>query len=224
MSYSTSTNLHTLQERFTMFDSFAQMPANPQLSRGRDVARQRQMGIGDLLLENRIVFLDGVINDASANMIVMKLLYLQSENRHQDIHFYINSPGGSVTSTLAIYDTMQFIDCKVATYCVGLAASGGAILVAGGEKGKRFALKHSKIMIHQPYGQVGGQVSDIEIQADDIIATRELLNEILAGHTGQPIERVAKDTERDRYMTGTQAVEYGLVDEVLEKPPKKEEE
>jgi len=221
MSYSTSTNLHTLQERFTMFDSFAQMPANPQLSRGRDV---RQMGIGDLLLENRIVFLDGVINDASANMIVMKLLYLQSENRHQDIHFYINSPGGSVTSTLAIYDTMQFIDCKVATYCVGLAASGGAILVAGGEKGKRFALKHSKIMIHQPYGQVGGQVSDIEIQADDIIATRELLNEILAGHTGQPIERVAKDTERDRYMTGTQAVEYGLVDEVLEKPPKKEEE
>lgn len=207
-----------------MFDSFAQMPANPQLSRGRDVARQRQMGIGDLLLENRIVFLDGVINDASANMIVMKLLYLQSENRHQDIHFYINSPGGSVTSTLAIYDTMQFIDCKVATYCVGLAASGGAILVAGGEKGKRFALKHSKIMIHQPYGQVGGQVSDIEIQADDIIATRELLNEILAGHTGQPIERVAKDTERDRYMTGTQAVEYGLVDEVLEKPPKKEEE
>jgi ATP-dependent Clp protease protease subunit len=207
-----------------MFDSFAQMPGNPQISRGRDVARQRQMGIGDLLLENRIVFLDGVINDASANLIVMKLLYLQSENRHQDIHFYINSPGGSVTSTLAIYDTMQFLDCKVATYCVGLAASGGAILVAGGEKGKRFALKHSKIMIHQPYGQVGGQVSDIEIQAKDIIATRELLNEILAGHTGQPIERVAKDTERDHYMTATQGVEYGLVDEVLIKPPKKEGE
>jgi ATP-dependent Clp protease, protease subunit len=224
MSYPTSTNLHTLQERFTMFDSFAQMPSNPQISRGRDVARQRQMGIGDLLLENRIVFLDGVINDASANLILMKLLYLQSENRHQDIHFYINSPGGSVTSTLAIYDTMQFLDCKVATYCVGLAASGGAILVAGGEKGKRFALKHSKIMIHQPYGQVGGQVSDIEIQAKDIIATRELLNEILADHTGQPIERVAKDTERDHYMTAIQGVEYGLVDEVLIKPPKKEGE
>ncbi|MDB4680229.1 MAG: ATP-dependent Clp protease proteolytic subunit [Planctomycetaceae bacterium] len=207
-----------------MFDSFAQMPSNPQISRGRDVARQRQMGIGDLLLENRIVFLDGVINDASANLILMKLLYLQSENRHQDIHFYINSPGGSVTSTLAIYDTMQFLDCKVATYCVGLAASGGAILVAGGEKGKRFALKHSKIMIHQPYGQVGGQVSDIEIQAKDIIATRELLNEILADHTGQPIERVAKDTERDHYMTAIQGVEYGLVDEVLIKPPKKEGE
>jgi len=206
-----------------MFDSFAQMPIDPQLSRGRDVSRQRQMGIGDLLLENRIVFLDGVINDASANLIVMKLLYLQSENRHQDIHFYINSPGGSVTSTLAIYDTMQFLDCKVATYCVGLAASGGAILVAGGEKGKRFALKHSKIMIHQPYGQVGGQVSDIEIQAEDILSTRQLLNEILADHTGQPIERVAKDTERDRYMTAPAAVEYGLVDEVLVKPPKKEE-
>lgn len=207
-----------------MFDSFAQMPIDPQISRGRDVSRQRQMGIGDLLLENRIVFLDGVINDASANLIVMKLLYLQSENRHQDIHFYINSPGGSVTSTLAIYDTMQFLDCKVATYCVGLAASGGAILVAGGEKGKRFALKHSKIMIHQPYGQVGGQVSDIEIQAEDILSTRQLLNEILAEHTGQPIERIAKDTERDRYLTATAAVEYGLVDEVLEKPLKKKED
>lgn len=207
-----------------MFDSFAQLPADPQLSRGRGYTQQRQMTIGDLLLENRIVFLDGVINDASANLIVMKLLYLQSENRHQDIHFYINSPGGSVTATLAIYDTMQFLDCKVATYCVGLAASGGAILVAGGEKGKRFALKHSKIMIHQPYGQVGGQVSDIEIQAEDIINTRKLLNEILAEHTGQPIDIIARDTERDRYMTAAQAVEYGVVDEVLFKPKEKKEE
>jgi ATP-dependent Clp protease protease subunit len=206
-----------------MFDQLYD-PRSVQNSRGRDYTRQRNMGIGDLLLENRIVFLDGVINDASANLIVMKLLYLQSENRHQDIHFYINSPGGSVTATLAIYDTMQFLDCDVATYCVGLAASGGAVLVAGGKKGKRFALKHSKVMIHQPYGQVGGQVSDIEIQAEDIIKTRELLNEILAMHTGQPIERVAKDTERDRYLTGIQAVEYGLVDEVLEKQPKKKEE
>jgi len=222
MSYLDEESQHTLQERSTMFDSFAQLPVDPQLSRGRDVTRQRQMGIGDLLLENRIVFLDGVINDASANLIVMKLLYLQSENRHQDIHFYINSPGGSVTATLAIYDTMQYLDCSVATYCVGLAASGGAILVAGGEKGKRFALKHSKIMIHQPYGQVGGQVSDIEIQAEDILSTRQLLNEILAEHTGQPIEQVAKDTERDRYMTAPAAVEYGLVDEVLTKPLKKE--
>ncbi len=139
----------------------------------RDYQRQRQMGIGDLLLENRIVFMDGVITDAAANMIVMKLLYLQSENRHQDIHMYVNSPGGSVTATMAIYDTMQFLECEVATYCVGLAASGGAILVAGGSAKKRFCLPHSKMMIHQPYGEVGGQVSDIEIQAKDILQTRE---------------------------------------------------
>ena len=181
----------------------------------RDYTRQRQMGIGDLLLENRIIFLDGVIHDSSANLIVMKLLFLQSENRHQDIHLYINSPGGSVTATMAIYDTMQFLDCSIATYCVGLAASGGAIVLAGGTKGKRFALPHSKLMIHQPYGQVGGQVSDIEIQAQDILDTREILNQILAEHTGQPLEVIAKDTERDRYLTAAQAQEYGLVDEVL---------
>ena len=120
----------------------------------RDYAAQRQMTVGDLLLDNRIIFLDGPIHDGSANLIVMKMLFLQSENRHQDIHLYVNSPGGSVTATLAIYDIMQFIECDVATYCVGLAASGGAILVAGGTPGKRFALKHSKMMIHQPHGQV----------------------------------------------------------------------
>ena len=188
-----------------------------QNSRG-DVARQRNMGIGDLLLENRIIFMDGVINDAVANVIVMKLLYLQSESRSQDIHLYVNSPGGSVTSTMAIYDTMQFIECEVATYCVCLAASGGAILVAGGAKGKRFALKHSKMMIHQPHGEVGGQVSDIEIQARDILDTKQVLNELLASHTGQPVETIAKDTERDRYMTAVQAKEYGLVDDILMKP------
>ncbi|MFT4556776.1 MAG: ATP-dependent Clp protease protease subunit [Planctomycetaceae bacterium] len=188
-----------------------------QNSRG-DVARQRNMGIGDLLLENRIIFMDGVINDAVANVIVMKLLYLQSESRGQDIHLYVNSPGGSVTATMAIYDTMQFIECEVATYCVGLAASGGAILVAGGEKGKRFALKHSKMMIHQPHGEVGGQVSDIEIQAKDILDTKQVLNELLAGHTGQPVETIARDTERDRYMTSVEAKEYGLVDDILMKP------
>lgn len=181
----------------------------------RDYARQRQMGLGDLLLENRIVFLDGPIHDASANLIVMKLLFLQAENRHQDIHFYINSPGGSVTATMAIYDTMQFLQPDVATYCVGLAASGGAVLVAGGTKGKRFILPHAKMMIHQPYGEVGGQVSDIEIQAREILETRDVLNQILAGHTGQPIDVIAKDTDRDRYMTAPQAKEYGLVDEVL---------
>jgi ATP-dependent Clp protease protease subunit len=186
----------------------------------RDYQRQRQMGIGDLLLENRIVFMDGVITDAAANMIVMKLLYLQSENRHQDIHMYVNSPGGSVTATMAIYDTMQFLECDVATYCVGLAASGGAILVAGGSAKKRYCLPHSKMMIHQPYGEVGGQVSDIEIQAKDILQTREQLNEILAKHTGQPIEVIARDTDRDRFLTSRESVEYGLVDEILAKPHK----
>ena len=185
----------------------------------RDDQRRRTMTLGDLLLENRIVFLQGEIYDGNANEVVMKLLYLQSENRRKDIHFYINSPGGSVTATMAIYDTMQILSCPVATYCVGLAASGGAVLLAGGTKGKRFALPHAKVMIHQPYGQVGGQVSDIEIQADEIIKTRAVLNEILAHHTGQPIARIAKDTDRDRYLSAPEAKEYGLVDEVLAKPP-----
>ena len=189
--------------------------AAPTLQRYRDYARQRQMTLGDLLLENRIVFLEGVINDAVANMTVMKFLFLQFENRTQGISFYINSPGGSVSSTLAIYDTMQFIDCPVATYCIGMAASGAAVLLAGGTKGRRYALPHSKVMIHQPYGQVGGQVSDIEIQAQEILASKKDINEILAKHTGQPIERVARDTERDRYLNALQAKEYGLVDEVV---------
>ncbi len=148
----------------------------------------------------------------------MKLLFLQNENRRKDIHFYINSPGGSVTATLAIYDTMQFLSCPIATYCMGMAASGGAVLLAGGTKGKRFALPHAKIMIHQPYGQVGGQVSDIEIQANEILRDRQRLNEILAKHTGQPLDRIAKDTDRDFYITAMAAKEYGLVDEVLSKP------
>lgn len=186
----------------------------------REYTAQRQMTVGDLLLDNRIIFLDGPIHDGSANLIVMKMLFLQSENRHQDIHLYVNSPGGSVTATLAVYDIMQFIECDVATYCVGLAASGGAILVAGGTAGKRFALKHSKMMIHQPWGQVGGQVSDIEIQAKDIIDTRELLNELLASHTNQPVERIAEDTQRDHYLTSAESKEYGLVDEILDKPAK----
>jgi ATP-dependent Clp protease protease subunit len=189
----------------------------PQIQRYRDYQRQRQMTLGDLLLENRIVFLEGVINDAMANVTVMKLLFLQYENKNQEISFYINSPGGSVTATLAIYDTMQFLQCPISTYCVGLAASGGAILLAGGTKGKRFALPHSKIMIHQPWGQVGGQVSDIQIQAEEILKNRETLNQILARHTGQPVERIAKEIERDRYLSAQEAKAYGLVDDVLEK-------
>ena len=186
---------------------------------GRDYQRQRQLTLGDLLLENRIVFLQGEIYDGNANELVMKLLYLQSENRRKEIHFYINSPGGSVTATLAIYDTMQILSCPIATYCVGLAASGGAILLAGGTTGKRFALPHAKVMIHQPYGGVGGQISDIEIQANEILKTRDSLNEILAGHTGQTVETIAKDTDRDRYLTAEEAKEYGLVDDIVSKPP-----
>ncbi|MFV2066075.1 MAG: ClpP family protease [Pirellulales bacterium] len=189
------------------------------MSAYRDYQRQRQMTLGDLLLENPIIFLQGEIFDGNANELVMKLLYLQSENRRKDIHFYINSPGGSVSATLAIYDTMQMISCPVATYCVGLAASGGAILLAGGAKARRYALAHSKVMIHQPYGGVGGQVSDIEIQAEEIIKTRAVLNEIVAEHTGQPIEQIAKDSDRDFYMSATQAKEYGIVDDILNRPP-----
>ena len=207
-----------------MHDQPMLMP--PQIQRYRDYQRQRQMTLGDLLLENRIVFVEGVINDAMANLTVMKLLFLQYENKSQEISFYINSPGGSVTATLAIYDTMQFLQPPIATYCVGLAASGGAILLAGGTKGKRYALPHAKIMVHQPWGQVGGQVSDIQIQAEEILRNRETLNQILATHTGQPIERIARETERDRYMTALEAKDYGLVDDVLqkmkdEKPEKK---
>lgn len=201
-----------------MIEHASRLPFVPQLN-SRDYQRQRQLTLGDLLLENRIIMLQGEIYDGNANEIVMKLLYLQSENRRKDIHFYINSPGGSVTATLAMYDTMQILSCPVATYCIGLAASGGAVLLAGGTKGKRFALPNSKVMIHQPHGQVGGQVSDIEIQTDEILKTREDLNQILAKHTGQSIERIAKDTDRDFYMRASHAKEYGIVDDILTKPP-----
>lgn len=199
-------------------------PLADPLAAYRDYERLRQLTLGDLLLENRIIFLQGVIHDANANEVVMKLLYLQKEKKDKDIHFYINSPGGSVSATLAIYDTMQFLSCPVATYCVGLAASGAAVLLCGGAKGKRFALPNAKIMLHQPYGQVGGQVSDIEIQAQEILKTREVLNRILAEHTGQPLERIAKDTDRDFYMTAEEARQYGVVDEVLRKQQLKDAE
>lgn len=182
-----------------------------------DYQRQRQLTLGDLLLENRIVFLQGEIYTGNANELVMKLLYLQSENRRKDIHFYLNSPGGEVVATLAIYDTMQMLSCPVATYCVGQAASGAAVLLAGGTKGKRYALPHSRIMMHQPYGGVSGQVSDIEIQSREILKTREMLNEILAHHTGQPVAKIAKDTDRDFFLGAKEAKEYGLVDDILTK-------
>jgi ATP-dependent Clp protease, protease subunit len=176
--------------------------------------RQRQMTLGDLLLENRIVFLEGPIHSDNGNTLIMKLLYLQSENRRKDIHFYINSPGGDVVSTLAIYDVMQILTCPVATYCIGQAASGAAVLLAGGTKGKRFALPHSRVMLHQPYGGVSGQVSDIEIQADEILRNRGLLDDILSKHTGQTIECIRKDTNRDFFMHAQAAKQYGVVDEI----------
>jgi len=181
--------------------------------------RQRQLTLGDLLLENRIVFLQGEIFSGNANELVMKLLYLQSENRRKDIHFYINSPGGDVAATLAIYDTMQILSCPICTYCVGQAASGAAVLLAGGTKGKRFALPHARIMLHQPYGGVQGQVSDIEIQANEILRNREMLNDILAKHTSQPLERIAKDTDRDFFLGAEESKKYGVVDDVLQKMP-----
>jgi ATP-dependent Clp protease, protease subunit len=204
-----------------MFDplgTLGDLPFEPKIQRYREYARQRQMTLSDLLLENRIIFLAGVINEISGIETVMKMLYLQYENRTQDIHFYISSPGGAVTATLQIYDTMQFLECPVSTYCLGLAASGGAILLAGGTKGKRFALTHSKIMVHQPWGQVGGQVSDIEIQANEILKERQRLNEILAKHSGQPLDAIAKETDRDKYYHAAEAKAFGLVDEVLQKP------
>ena len=181
--------------------------------------RQRQLTLGDLLLENRIVFLQGEIHVGNANELVMKLLYLQSENRRKDIHFYLNSPGGSVTATLAIYDTMQILSCPVATYCVGEAASGAAVLLCGGAKGKRFCLPNSRVMMHQPMGGVGGQVSDIEIQAAEIIRYREVLNQIISKHSGQSVEKIAKDTDRDFFLSPEEAKAYGIVDEILTKPP-----
>lgn len=202
-------------------------PFEPRLQRYRDYARQRQMTLSDLLLENRIVFLGSspetggnpAITDYLANITIQKLLFLQYENKNQEINMYINCPGGSVTATLAIYDTMQFLECPISTYCMGLAASGAAIILAAGGKGRRFALPHSKIMVHQPYGQVGGQVSDIEIQAEEILKDRQRLNEILSHHTGQPIARIEKETDRDKFFTPAEAKEFGLVDEVLAKMP-----
>ena len=182
------------------------------------------MTLGDLLLENRIVFLQGEIHTANANELVMKLLYLQSENKKKPINFYLNSPGGDVIATLAIYDVMQIMSCPVATFCVGQAASGAAVLLAGGSKGKRFCLPNSRVMIHQPHGGVGGQVSDIEIQADEILRNRTVLNEILAKHTGKSVEQIAEDTDRDFFLTATEATEYGIVDEITIRKDNQEEE
>ncbi|MBQ3652845.1 MAG: ATP-dependent Clp endopeptidase proteolytic subunit ClpP [Synergistaceae bacterium] len=177
---------------------------------------ERSYDIYSRLLKDRIIFLGSEIVDDVANSIVAQLLFLESEDPDKDINLYINSPGGSVTAGLAIYDTMQYIRPKVSTICVGLAASMGAILLAGGAKGKRLALPNAEIMIHQPLGGARGQASDIEIQAKNIIKTKERMNRILASHTGQDYETVARDTDRDNYMTADEALKYGLIDKIIE--------
>jgi len=185
-----------------------------QTSRG-----ERAYDIYSRLLKDRLIFVVGGIEDQVANLVVAQLLFLESDNPDKDIHLYINSPGGVVTAGLSIYDTMQFIKPDVSTICVGQAASMGSLLLAGGAKGKRYCLPHSRIMIHQPSGGFQGQASDIDIQAREVLKLKEQLNAILAKHTGQSIDTIAKDSDRDRFMDGAQAVEYGLVDTVLDKRP-----
>jgi ATP-dependent Clp protease, protease subunit len=186
-----------------------------QTSRG-----ERAYDIYSRLLKERVIFLVGPIDDYVANVVVAQLLFLESENPDKDINLYINSPGGSVSAGLAIYDTMQFLKPDVSTMCIGQAASMGSLLLSAGAKGKRYSLPHSRIMIHQPWsGGIQGQASDIDIHAREIIKTRHTLNEILSRHTGQPIEQIAADTDRDRFMSSEDAKNYGLIDAVLEKRP-----
>lgn len=177
--------------------------------------RFRQMSLDDMLLENRIVFLIGDINYARAAEVIMKLLYLDNMKKGREISLYINSPGGTVDDTMAIYDTMRFVGSPIATYCIGRAQSGGAVILAAGTKGSRYALPHAKIMLHQPWGGVTGQAADIKIQAEEILRAKQTINEILAKHTGQPLEKIQLETERDNYMSADDAKAYGLIDEVL---------
>ena len=187
------------------------MPGPP----GGGYNRYREMTLEEMLLENRVLFLVGEINHISASRIMMQMLYLQSVKRDQDINLYINSPGGVVDDTLAIYDIMKFLTCEVATYCIGRAESGGAIVLMAGKKGKRFILPNAKVMIHQPFGGVYGQAADIQIQADEILKTKATLISIMSRCTGQDIERIREDSERDRFFDAAGSVKYGIVDEVL---------
>lgn len=180
--------------------------------------RYREMSIEDMLLENRIIFLAGPITERTASTVIMRLLYLQSVRKEQDINLYINSPGGLVDQTLAVYDTMCFLGCDLSTYCIGQAASGAAILLAAGKKGKRFGLPNAKVMLHQPYGGITGQAEDIRIQAEEVLRDKKNLAKILAKHTGQDADKIIEETERDRYMSIEEAREYGIIDEVLEEP------
>ena len=185
-----------------------------QTSRG-----ERSYDIFSRLLNDRVIFLSDEVNDTTASLVVAQMLFLEAQDPDKDISFYINSPGGSVSAGMAIYDTMNFIKCDVSTICIGMAASMGAFLLSAGTKGKRFALPHSQIMIHQPLGGAKGQATDIEIQAKQILRIKATLNEILAANTGKPLEVIEKDTDRDNYMTAQEAMEYGLVDKVISKRP-----
>lgn len=182
--------------------------------------RTREMSIEDMLLENRIIFLSGPIVERSASVVIMRLLYLDSLKKDQDINLYINSPGGLVDQTLAIYDTIRFLNSNVATYCIGQAASGAAIVLMSGAKGKRYILPHAKVMLHQPYGGITGQAEDIRIQAEEVLKDKRRLNEIVASCTGQPYEKVEDYIERDRYLSADEAKAFGIVDEVLKEERK----
>lgn len=200
------------------------MPVTNSMAMTSSSQQWRQMTINELLMENRIIFVDMPLSPSMfmqyggtfGSDIIKKLLHLQYLKKDQDIQMYINCPGGSVGEILAIYDTMQFLTCDVSTYCVGIALSGAALLLAAGTKGKRYALPHCKIMMHQPYGGISGQAEDISIQAEQILRDKQNLNDLIAKHTGQPVEKIEQETERDRYLTAAEAVEYGLVDELLE--------
>ncbi len=189
-------------------------------NQSREYVSRREMTLEERLADERIVFLWGEINPGTAGGLIMRLLELQAKSPDRDINLYINSPGGAVDDTLAIYDTMNFLTCDVQTYCVGQAASGAAMVLAAGTKGKRFALPHSKIMIHQPWGGVTGQAADIQIQAEEILRAKRLLNELMAKHTGRTVDQIEQETERDRYMSPEEAVKYGLVDEIVQAPKK----
>ena len=189
-------------------------------NQGVSYQRTREMTIDDMLLENRIIFMIGEISYRMATEVIMKLLYLDNLKRGVEISLYINSPGGSVDDTMAIYDTIQFIGSDVSTFCIGRAQSGAAVILAAGTKGKRHALPHAKVMLHQPWGGVTGQAADIQIQAAEILKAKTMINEILAKHTGLSMEKIAEETERDKYMSAAEALEYGLIDEVLKEPEK----
>ncbi|HMF14505.1 MAG TPA: ATP-dependent Clp protease proteolytic subunit [Gemmataceae bacterium] len=194
------------------------MPMIPYVVEGSG-REERVFDIYSRLLKDRIIFLQGVVDDDSANLIVAQILFLQFDSPKADIHLYINSPGGSVTAGMAIYDTMHYVTCDVATYCIGMAASMGATLLAAGTKGKRHALPHAEVMIHQVLGGARGPATDMLIRTKNLIRTKRTMIELLAKHTGQPLERIEKDTDRDNFMTAKEAMEYGLVDQVLERLP-----